>query len=214
MYSMTNERRKCFSLLLLLAGLLAAMQPTAYAKRYWEYPEWEILPKGVDYEDEAILARFQLLADEGEAGHEAMLAIIKECTEQNFPQRALGVLRDMGGDMTRALAELKPFFAERLPHAQRNDEWLMTDIARFVADYGTEEDVDVLIPMLSHSNLRIRILGARYLGQSGGRQALEALKEAQSGGGDERFLQETDKAIANIESRLSEKDTGHTPSEP
>ena len=79
----------------------------------------------------------------------------------------------------------------------------MTSIARFVADYGTEEDVDVLIPMLEHPNWRIRVLGARYLGQSGGRRVLEALEEAKSRGGDEKFLQEIDKAIANIESRLA-----------
>ena len=160
----------------------------------------------MDYEDEAILARFQQLADEGEAGHEAMLAIITECTEQNFPQRALGVLRDMGGDMSRALAELKPFLAEGLSTGR--EEWLMTDIARFVADYGTEEDVDVLIPMLANPNLRIRVLGARYLGQSGGQHALEALEQAKKRDADQMLLQEIDKAIANIEKRLAEQASG------
>lgn len=81
--------------------------------------------------------------------------------------------------------------------------WLVISMAKFLSDYGTEEDVAILIPMLEHPNEGIRVLGARYLGQSGGRRALEALEEAKSRGGDEKFLQEIDKAIANIESRLA-----------
>ena len=209
MYMDQNKRREHFVLYLLCAGILSGMAQLLEAKTYRDYPEWELLPKGVDFEDEAILARCQQLADEGEAGHEAMLAIVTECEEPLLARRALGMLRDMGGDMSRALAELKPFFADGLSTSR--DEWLLTSIARFVADYGTEEDVDVLIPMLANPNWRIRVLGARYLGQSGGQHALEALEQAKRRDADQTLLQEIDKAIANIEKRISEQTAGRDP---
>lgn len=208
-YMDKNRRSERFVLYLLCVGIVSVMAHPLEAKTYRDYPEWELLPKGVDFEDEAMLAKCQQLADEGEAGHEAMVAIVKECEEPLLARRALGMLRDMGGDMSQPLSELKPFFTEGLSTSR--DEWLLTSIARFVADYGTEEDVDVLIPMLANPNWRIRVLGARYLGQSGGQHALDALKQVKQRNADQTLLQEIDKAIANIEKRLADKDAGTEP---
>lgn len=197
---------------LLLADVLSVSAETPPEMTYRNYPEWYILPKDLDFEDENVIAAFQQLIDEGEAGHPAMLAIVKECEDPMLAMRALSVLRRSSGDKQKVIAELKPFFAERLPYAKDDEEWLMTAIARFFADLGTEEDVVALLPMLSHSNWRVRTLGARYLGQRGDQRVMEALEQAQSRDSDSMVVEEISKAISAIESRLAEQDAAASPS--
>lgn len=186
---------------LMVADTLSVSAETPPGMTYRNYPEWYILPKDLDFEDENAIAAFQQLIDEGEAAHPAMLAIVKECEDPMLAMRALSVLRRSSGDKRRVIAELKPFFAERLPCAKDDEEWLMTALARFFADFGTEEDAVALLPMLSHSNWRVRTLGARYLGQRGDRRVIEALEEAQSCDSDSTVVEEIGKAISAIESR-------------
>lgn len=184
-------------------GVAGGLAVAAAGKTYRDYPEWELLPKAIDFEDERVLASFQPLIDEGEAGHEAMLAIVEECEDSRLACIALGILRKSGGDKRAVVAELKRFFSERLPVVEGPHEWLMTGIAKFLADFGTEGDVEVLFPMLTHSNLRFRILGARYLAIRGGRAAVEALERAKGGVLYGNEMQEFDAAIAIIECRLA-----------
>lgn len=192
--------------ILMLADVLPASAETPPKITYRNYPEWYILPKDLDFENENVIAAFQQLIDEGEAGHPAMLAIVKECEDPMLAMRALSVLRRSSGDKQKVIAELKPFFAERLPYAKDDEEWLMTAIARFFADLGTEEDVVALLPMLSHSNWRVRTLGARYLGQRGDQRVMEALEQAQSRDSDSMVVEEISKAISAIEGRLAAQD--------
>lgn len=208
---MHNNNRLQFVSCLLLTVLMFADTMSVSAETppkmtYRNYPEWYILPKDLDFEDENVIAAFQQLIDEGEAGHPAMLAIVKECEDPMLAMRALSVLRRSSGDKRAVIAELKPFFAERLSCAKDDEEWLMTAIARFFADLGTEEDVVALLPMLSHSNWRVRTLGARYLGQRGDQRVMEALKQAQSRDSDSMVVEEIGKAISAIESRMATQD--------
>ena len=78
----------------------------------------------------------------------------------------------------------------------------MTDIARYLADFGTEDDMDDLLPLLDHPNWRMRTAGAHYLGQSGGQRALKALEQARSRDSDKTVQQAIDQAILRIEQRL------------
>jgi HEAT repeat protein len=182
-------------------------EPVPQAKKtYRDYPEWEMLPRVLDYEDEQINARIQKLVDEGEACHEAMLAIVKQCDDWMVATSALAILRETTGDKSRIVAELKPFFSERLCRSEGQDDWLLTSIAQFLADFGKEDDIDALLPMLEHSNKRIRIMGARYLGQRGGQRALEALKQVQGHDANKRVDEEIGKAISAIESRMATQD--------
>jgi HEAT repeat protein len=191
---------------LLCASLIPVFAEMPEKKTYKDYAEWYVLPKALDFEDEHVIAAFQQLVDEGEAGHEAMLAIVKECETPMLAMRALAVLRESRGDKCKVVAELKPFFTMRLPHAKDDEEWLMTAIARFLADFGTEDDVDVLLPMLEHPNMRVRYLGAQYLGQRGGQQAIEALEQAKSSESNNLVLDEMNKAATSITSRLAVQD--------
>jgi HEAT repeat protein len=180
-------------------------------KTYKDYPEWEMLPKVLDYEDEAINARIQKLVGEGAACHEAMLAIVRECDDWMVATSALAILSETSGDKRDAVAALKTFFTERLPQAKGEEEYLMTNIAQFVAAFGTEEDVSALLPMLIHPELRVRYLGAQYLGQRGGQQAMEALERAKSRESNNLVLDEMNKAVASISSRLAERDAQTPP---
>lgn len=175
-------------------------------KTYKDYPEWEMLPKVLDYEDEDINARIQKLVDEGEACHAAMLAIVRQCDDWMVATSALAILRETTGNKSGIVAELKPFFSERLSRSEGQDDLLLTSIAQFLADFGTEDDIDALLPMLEHSNKRIRIMGARYLGQRGGLRALEALEQVQGHDANKRVNEEIGKAIAAIESRQAGQD--------
>lgn len=197
----------CFlAAIIILACVLSVSAESPARKTYQDYYEWHLLPKSIDLEDENVLAGIQHLVDEGEAGHEAMLAIVKECEDTMLAKRALSILRQSSGDKEAVLKELKQIFATRLPHAEGDDEWLMSAIAQFIADFGTEDDVLVLLPMLEHPNIRMRYLGARYLGQGGGQRALEALKQVQGHDANKRVNEEIGKAISAIEARQAEKE--------
>ena len=195
----------------MLADTLSVSAETPPGMTYRNYPEWEMLPKVLDYEDEQINDRIQKLVDEGEACNEAMLAIVRECDDWMVASSALAILSETSGDKRDVVAALKVFFSERLPHAKGEEEWLMTNIAQFVVAFGTEEDVSVLFPMLTHPELRVRYLGARYLGQRGGQQALDALEQAKSRESNNLVLDEMDKAVASIRGRLAGQDAETPP---
>jgi HEAT repeat protein len=181
-------------------------------KTYRDYPEWCLLPKSIDLEDENVLAAFQRLVDEGEAAHEAMVAIAKECENSMIASYALSVLRESSGDKREAVAELKQFFAARFPNAEGEEVWRMTFIAETLADIGTEDDVTVLAPMLTHPNMRVRYLGAQYLGQRGGQQAMEALERAKGRESNNLVLDEMNKAVTSITGRLAAQNAEASPS--
>ena len=73
---------------------------------YMNYPEWELLPQW-DFEDERVIAELQQLIDEGEAAHEAMLAVVRDCNNLTATSCALSVLRKTKGDKRQVVAELK-----------------------------------------------------------------------------------------------------------
>lgn len=191
---------------LMVADTLSVSAETPPGMTYRNYPEWEMLPKVLDYEDEQINDRIQKLVAEGEACHEAMLAIVKQCDDWMVATSALAILRETTGNKSGIVAELKPFFSERLSRSEGQDDLLLTSIAQFLADFGTEDDIDALLPMLEHSNKRIRIMGARCLGQRGGQRALEALKQVQGHDANKRVDEEIGKAISAIESRMATQD--------
>lgn len=196
-----------------IGNVATEREPVPQAKKtYRDYPEWYLLPKSFDLEDENVLAAFQRLVDEGEAAHEAMVAIAKECENSMVASYALSVLRESSGDKREAVAELKQFFAARFPHAEGEEEWRMTFIAETLADIGTEDDVAVLAPMLTHPNMRVRYLGAQYLGQRGGQQALEALEQAKGRESNNLVLDEMNKAVTRITGRLAAQDAEASPS--
>lgn len=191
---------------LLCASLISVLAEPPEIKTYKDFPEWYLLPKSIDLEDENVLAAFQRLVDEGAAAHEAMVAIAKECEDSMIASYALSVLRESQGDKREVVVELKQFFAARFPQAEGEEELRMTFIAETLADIGTEEDVAVLAPMLTHPNMRVRYLGAQYLGQRGGQQAIEALEQAKSRESNNLVLDEMNKAVTSITSRLAKQD--------
>ena len=185
---------------LMVADTLSVSAETPPGMTYRNYPEWYILPKDLDFEDENVIVAFQQL-DEGEAAHPAMLAIVKECEDPLACHACPVGIAEIERRQAQGHCGAETVFAERLPCAKDDEEWLMTALARFFADFGTEEDAVALLPMLSHSNWRVRTLGARYLGQRGDRRVIEALEAAQSCDSDSTVVEEIGKAISAIESR-------------
>lgn len=200
--------RVVFTMLgVLLVGTPCARAESQPPKYFMDYPEWDLLPKGIDF-DESDMTAIQKLLDEGPAAYEAMLAVVKECDNSMIVSHALATLRESPGEKGEVVAELKQIFAQRLPRAVGDETWIVDYIAAAIADIGTEEDMISLIPLLEHPNQRLRVMGARYLGQSGGQGALTALEQAKNRNSNQRVQQEIDKAIADIESRLAEDDAG------
>lgn len=196
---------------LMFVGILSVSAEFPAQKTYKDYPEWKMLPDAVDFEDEEIERARQRLIEKGEDGHEGLLAIVRECEDPRMACRALGLLRASRGDKRKVVAELKEVLAARLPTAVGPEEWLMTDIAEAVTDMGDEDDMDALIPMLSHPVLRVRVIGAWCMGKRGGLQAKAALEEALTRDRHPRVQEEFGKAIAAIESRMAEKDAEEAP---
>lgn len=206
MYTKRKSKIGRIVLSLMFVGILSVSAGQPPQKTYKDYPEWEMLPDAVDFEDEEVERAFQRLIEKGEAAHEGLLAIVRECEETRMARRALGILRATRGDKRKVAAELKEVLVERLPTATGVEEWLMTDIAAALADMGDEADMEALVPMLSHPELRVRIIGAWCLGKRGGLQSKAALEEAMARDPHPRMQEEFGKAIADIESRLAEKE--------
>lgn len=180
-------------------------------KTYRDYPEWALLPKGPDLDDEAEIRDFSRLVDEGEEGHEAMLAIVRECEDPMLARRALAVLRASSGDKRAVVAELKQILADRLSRATGPEEWLMTSIAEALVVMGDERDMEVLVPMLSHPVRRVRIIGARCIGKRGGAELLDDLAQARACQSDGRVAEAIEQAAANIAARLAARDAAAEP---
>lgn len=208
MFNNTNTMRRIVlaSAGMLLTVALWAMADSYAPKTYMDYPEWNLLPKGEDYDDENEIAAFRQLMAEGPAAHEAMLAIVRECDDSMIVGRALAVLRASSGDTRPVVVELKREFERRFPRAVGEEAQIANCLAAAIADLGTEEDANVLIPMLTHPYIRMRIMGARYYGKLCGGNAIEVLEGVKTRYSEERFLQEVDAVIADIESRQAEKD--------
>lgn len=200
-----------FLIALILADTLALSADNAAKKTYRDYPEWELLPKAIDCEDEKYEKAYQRLIDEGESRHEGLLAIVRECEDMQLACRALSILRLSSGDKRDVVAGLKEILATRLSTAKGDAEWVMTDIADALTDMGDEADMEALVPMVSHPVLRVRIIGAWCMGKRGGPQAKAALEEALTRDRHPRVQEEFGKAIAAIESRLAEKDAETPP---
>lgn len=173
-------------------------------KTYTDYPEWASFPRGIDCEDEEEVARFQRLVDRGEAAHEAMLAIVRECDDCLDVSAALAILRASPGDKRTVVAELKAIFPMRLKGEKRDDGMIVLDMADALTAMGQDDDFEVMIPMLFHPQREVRDAGIMLLGKHGGRKTLEALEKAKVRITGARRRAAIDAAISGIESRLDE----------
>lgn len=190
---------------------LAVAMPTLAVeyKNYTDYPEWEILQSrsmdGMDLEE---VARFRRLADRGEAIHEAMLAVLWQCDDWYYAGLALDMLHSSQGDKTKVWPELRSLLADRLPKARGGVGYGPTEcccfIAKMLAENGSAEDVEALIPVLTHSNALLRSEAALYLGQYGGENALTILESAKDRTQMPVARQSIESVIATIETRLAE----------
>ena len=200
----------------LVVSLLFGGVPNATSqsgeKSYDEYPEWELFPKGFDSEDENAIAAREWLENRGEAAHEALMAIVRECDDPYVVSSALSILRSSQGEKTEIVSQLKEFLATRLPGESRDDEIVIVDTASALADMGKDGDLEVLIPMLSNPSWQIRSVGIMLLGNYGGQKELKALKEARGSTSGGLALKGMDEAISGIESRLAVQDAESSPS--
>ena len=198
----------CIMLPLVSVCILSATGASPAKKSYQDYPEWELLPRAVDFEDEGYQKAYQRLVDQGEAGYDGLLAIVRECEDTQLAIRALSILRASNGDKRNVVAGLKEVLAERLPTATGGEGWLMTSIAEALVAMGDESDMEALVPMLSHPELRVRVIGARCIGERGGRQFIEILEQTGNRDSISLLRDEIGKAIAAIESRVAAQDAG------
>lgn len=189
---------------------LAVAMPTLAVeyKNYTDYPEWQVLltlsGDGMDLEERA---RFRRLIDRGEAAHEAMLAVLWQCNDWYYASGAMEMLHCSQGDKTKVWPELRRLLAARLPEADGDlgddQTACCRSIARMLAENGSAEDVEALIPVLTHSNALLRSEAALYLGQYGGENALEILEAAKDQIQMPVARQNIESVMATIENRLA-----------
>lgn len=206
---MFNESKTALALwvVLLAAGsTLTALAAPQGEKSYRDYPEWNVFPRGFDAEDREDIQQYERLVEQGESAYEAMLAVVKQCDDYFIASTALAILRESKGEKRAVVEELKDCFSERLSRSGDENQEMLILIAEALADMGTEEDMEVLIPMLSRPEWRVRVIGTRCLGKRGGQLSLGALKQAQIQNSDSLEVEEIGKAIANIERRMASQD--------
>lgn len=204
---MFNESKTALWLILLAAGsALTALASPQGEKSYRDYPEWNVFPRGFCAEDRDDIQQYERLVEQGESAYEAMLAVVKQCDDDFIGSTALAILRESKGEKRAVVDELKDCLAERLSRSGDENQEMLILIAEALADMGTEEDMEALIPMLSHPEWRVRVIGTRCLGKRGGQLSLGALKQAQIQNSDSLEVEEIGKAIANIERRMASQD--------
>lgn len=209
---MFNEHiYRCFLTTILAAVVAVSAEPPA-EQSYMDYPEWGLLPAGVDLDDENEVQAFQRLIGRGESTHEAMLAIVRECDDPFMVSHALEVLRESSGNKCKVVAELRRIFLDKLQYDGQRDEIVISDMAEAIADIGDEDDMEALIPMLAHPVKRVQGLGGMLLVEHGGQKTLDALEQAKRESSSSQVCQEIDDVIAGIESRLAEQDAEAAPS--
>lgn len=169
------------------------------------------MPKGIDSEDENQVMAYRRLVEQGESAYEALLAIVRECDDPYIVSSALAILRSSQGDKSGVVVQLKEYFVSRLQGETRADEIVIVDTASALADMGQEDDLESLIPMLSHSSSQVRGVGIMLLGERGGQKTLRALETAKDNAPDPLARKGMEEAIAAIESRMAEKDAEEAP---
>ena len=212
-----NYNRLQFVSCLLVAVLISADVSSVSAETppemtYRNYPEWNVFPRGFCAEDRDDIQQYEHLVEQGESAYEAMLAVVKQCDDCFIGSTALAILRESKGEKRAVVEELKDCFSERLSRSGDENQEMLILIAEALADMGREDDMEVLIPMLSRPEWRVRVIGTRCLGKRGGLRALEALEQVQGRDSNKRVAEEIDKAIAAIETRLAAQDAEASPS--
>lgn len=212
---MFNKSKTALALwfVLLAAGSASTALATPQGeKSYRDYPEWNVFPRGFCAEDRDDIQQYERLVEQGESAYEAMLAVVKQCDDCFIGSTALAILRESKGEKRAVVEELKDCFSERLSRSGDENQEMLILIAEALADMGREDDMEVLIPMLSRPEWRVRVIGTRCLGKRGGLRALEALEQVQGRDSNKRVAEEIDKAIAAIETRLAAQDAEASPS--
>lgn len=208
---MSNNR--LFTYARLIACLIFVVAPLAWAeeyeyKNYQEYPEWAILRSrsddGMDLEE---VARFRRLVERGEAMHEAMLAVLCQCDEWYYAGLALDMLHSSKGDKSKVYPELRRLLAARLaePIEEFSDDKMhfCCGVSKMLAENGSDADVKVILPMLTHPNYVLRYVGAQCLGQCGTEDVLDDLQAAKDREKLPNVRQGFERAIEAIRSRLA-----------
>lgn len=188
---------------MVLVAALPIMGGIAGGKTYEEYPEWDLLPMGVDLDDEDDIKAFQRLIDQGESTHEAMLAIVRGCDDPFAVSHALVVLRESRGDKRQVLEKLRGIFAEKLVGTGQADGLKIVCMAEALADIGKDAGTEVLVPMLFHPIWEVRRMGRRLMENQGGAQTLEALQHAKASAAGRFNSQDMDDIMGTIQERLA-----------
>lgn len=196
-----------------IGNVATEREPVPQAKKtYRDYPEWESFPKGMDCEDEEQVAAHRRLVEQGESAYEALLAIVRECDDPYIVSSALAILRSSQGDKSGVVRQLKEYYLSRLQGETWADEIVVVDTASALADMGQEDDLESLIPMLSHPSSQVRGVGVMLLGERGGQKTLRALETAKDSTTASWARKGIEEAISAIESRLAAQDAETSPS--
>lgn len=196
-----------------IGNVATEREPVPQAKKtYQDYPEWEVFPKGIDCEDENQVLAYYRLVEQGESAYEALLAIVRECDDPYIASSALAILRLSQGDKSGVVRELKKYYVSRLQGETWADEIVIVDTASALADMGQEDDLESLIPMLSHPSSQVRGVGIMLLGERGGQKTLRALETAKESAPGLLARKGIEEVISAIESRLAAQDSAAAPS--
>jgi hypothetical protein len=146
--------------------------------------------------------------EEEKAVIEALLAVIRECEWIDTVESALTLLKESGIDKPALAEQLKERLAAWLPGTTWTNAVMIGAFAQALTDIGDENDMESLMPMLSHPVKSVRICGALRFGERGGRRELAALEEAKGRETEEIVLQAIDRGIAGIKRRLADGEQG------
>lgn len=136
-------------------------------------------------------------------------ALLRVAKDSNWPytvKSALALLKGSNVDKAEMARQMKECLAEWLQGASWTHDWMIPLFADALMDAGGEEDLEALVPLLSHPVKPARFCAARHFGARGGRKELALLEEAKGTESDERILAAIERGIAEIKNRLAEEE--------
>ena len=161
--AMSSELHKAAPWVLAVLAMLCAVLPCAAGGEAMTAEEvFELLPKGADVDDNAEIANYLKLVEQGEAIYGILLDMVRTQTNTLIASRALSVLCEAQGDKHGVVAELGRIVDEKRSLTGSKNELMLMVLSKAISDMGEPEDVPLLSPLLTHPSADVRETASYY----------------------------------------------------
>jgi len=173
-----------------------------------------LIPRSFDMLDLEERNRYLALLDMGSEVHPLLREILNEVDDPIIITRILSVFAESKGDKSVALESL----TELLSSNRELDNQIKITASNVLGEIGDAQHSQLLYPLIEDNDERVRIFALRAVSNIGGRNAIQYIKlmiaDRKSRMSEDNYLrdttiQEAERAVSNIQIRLSPTGSEH-----